>query len=159
MGLHKLLMIVSSGPSSPLKTRTNARQPRRRRLHNQAACITAGFEYILYCVTNGTTTASSNYGFQMETTNKRGRKEVIKQRIENTSGVLSSFQIQCSMVITTFQVHHDHKPSCSFQVESICAWRRHHEHVYIGNIYSRTGSPNGGVPQGTLSGPKCFYYI
>ena len=31
-----------------------------------------------------------------------------------------------------------------------------HEQVKIGNIYSRTGSPNGGVPQGTLSGPKYF---
>ena len=31
-----------------------------------------------------------------------------------------------------------------------------HQQVKIGNIYSRTGSPNGGVPQGTLSGPKCF---
>ena len=30
------------------------------------------------------------------------------------------------------------------------------QQVKIGNIYSRTGSPNGGVPQGTLSGPKCF---
>ena len=34
------------------------------------------------------------------------------------------------------------------------------QQVKIGNIYSRTSSPNGGVPQGTLSGPKCFiYYI
>ena len=32
------------------------------------------------------------------------------------------------------------------------------QQVKIGNIYSRTGSPNGGVPQGTLSGPKCFFY-
>ena len=30
-----------------------------------------------------------------------------------------------------------------------------HQQVKIGNIYSRSGSPNGGVPQGTLSGPKC----
>ena len=30
------------------------------------------------------------------------------------------------------------------------------QQVKIGNIYSRTGSPNGGVPQGTLSGPICF---
>ena len=30
------------------------------------------------------------------------------------------------------------------------------QQVKIGNIYSRTGSPNGGVPQGTLSGPKCI---
>ena len=30
------------------------------------------------------------------------------------------------------------------------------QQVKIGNIYSRTGIPNGGVPQGTLSGPKCF---
>ena len=33
------------------------------------------------------------------------------------------------------------------------------QQVKIGNIYSRTGSPNGGVPQGTLSGPKCFFII
>ena len=26
----------------------------------------------------------------------------------------------------------------------------------IGSNCSRSGSPNGGVPQGTLSGPKCF---
>ena len=26
----------------------------------------------------------------------------------------------------------------------------------IGNEYSHSGHPNGGVPQGTLSGPKCF---
>ena len=31
-----------------------------------------------------------------------------------------------------------------------------HQQVKIGNIFSRSGSPNGGVPQGTLSGPKCF---
>ena len=30
------------------------------------------------------------------------------------------------------------------------------QQVKIGNIYSHTGSPNGGVPRGTLSGPKCF---
>ena len=28
--------------------------------------------------------------------------------------------------------------------------------VMIGSNCSRSGSPNGGVPQGTLSGPKCF---
>ena len=28
--------------------------------------------------------------------------------------------------------------------------------VIIGNTFSSSGSPNGGVPQGTLSGPKCF---
>ena len=33
------------------------------------------------------------------------------------------------------------------------------QQVKIGNIYSRTGSPNGGVPQGTLSGPNCFFFI
>ena len=33
------------------------------------------------------------------------------------------------------------------------------QQVKIGNIYSRTGSPNGGVPQGTLSGPKCCFII
>ncbi len=26
----------------------------------------------------------------------------------------------------------------------------------IGKHYSQSGLPNGGVPQGTLSGPKCF---
>ena len=26
----------------------------------------------------------------------------------------------------------------------------------IGNHCSSSGSPNGGMPQGTLSGPKCF---
>ena len=31
-----------------------------------------------------------------------------------------------------------------------------HQQVKIGNILSRSGSPNGRVPQGTLSGPKCF---
>ena len=31
-----------------------------------------------------------------------------------------------------------------------------HQQVKIGNLFSRSGSPNGGVPQGTLSGPKCF---
>ena len=30
------------------------------------------------------------------------------------------------------------------------------ERVKIGNEYSHSGHPNGGVPQGTLSGPKCF---
>ena len=30
------------------------------------------------------------------------------------------------------------------------------QRVKIGNVYSDSGSPNGGVPQGTLSGPKCF---
>ena len=30
------------------------------------------------------------------------------------------------------------------------------QQVKTGNIYSRTGTPNGGVPQGTPSGPKCF---
>ena len=33
------------------------------------------------------------------------------------------------------------------------------QQVKTGNIYSRTGSPNGGVPQGTLSRPKCFIII
>ena len=28
----------------------------------------------------------------------------------------------------------------------------------IGNNCSSSGSPNGGVPQGTLYGPKCFFY-
>ena len=28
--------------------------------------------------------------------------------------------------------------------------------VMIGSNCSRSGSPNGGVPHGTLSGPKCF---
>ena len=28
--------------------------------------------------------------------------------------------------------------------------------VRIGNEYSHTGSPNGGVPQGTICEPKCF---
>ena len=31
-----------------------------------------------------------------------------------------------------------------------------HQQVKIGNICSRFGSPNGGMPQSTLSGPKCF---
>ena len=31
------------------------------------------------------------------------------------------------------------------------------QQVMIGSNCSRSGSPNGGVPQGTLSGPKCFY--
>ena len=30
------------------------------------------------------------------------------------------------------------------------------QRVKIGNHYSQSGLPNGGVPQGTLSGPKCF---
>ena len=30
------------------------------------------------------------------------------------------------------------------------------QRVKIGNVYSDSGSPNGGVPQGTLSGPNCF---
>ena len=30
------------------------------------------------------------------------------------------------------------------------------QRVKIGNEYSHSGNPNGGVPQGTLSGPKCF---
>ena len=30
------------------------------------------------------------------------------------------------------------------------------QRVKIGNKYSHTGRPNGGVPQGTISGPKCF---
>ena len=30
------------------------------------------------------------------------------------------------------------------------------QQVMIGNHCSSSGSPNGGVPQGTLSGPKCF---
>ena len=29
--------------------------------------------------------------------------------------------------------------------------------VKIGKHYSQSGLPNGGVPQGTLSGPKCFF--
>ncbi|KAK2189798.1 hypothetical protein NP493_96g02034 [Ridgeia piscesae] len=28
--------------------------------------------------------------------------------------------------------------------------------VKIGNEYSHSGHPNGGIPQGTLCGPKCF---
>ena len=28
--------------------------------------------------------------------------------------------------------------------------------IKIGKHYSQSGLPNGGVPQGTLSGPKCF---
>ena len=31
--------------------------------------------------------------------------------------------------------------------------------VIIGNNCSRSGSPNGGVPHGTLSGPKCFFIV
>ena len=31
--------------------------------------------------------------------------------------------------------------------------------VMIGSNCSRSGSPNGGVPQGTLSGPKCFFIV
>ena len=30
------------------------------------------------------------------------------------------------------------------------------QRVKIADVYSDSGSPNGGVPQGTLSGPKCF---
>ena len=30
------------------------------------------------------------------------------------------------------------------------------QRVKIGNEYSHSGHPNGGVPQGTLPGPKCF---
>ena len=30
------------------------------------------------------------------------------------------------------------------------------QQVKIGNDFSQPGIPNGGVPQGTLSGPKCF---
>ena len=30
------------------------------------------------------------------------------------------------------------------------------QRVKIGNEYSHSGYPIGGVPQGTLSGPKCF---
>ena len=30
------------------------------------------------------------------------------------------------------------------------------QRVKIGNNYSHTGLPNGGVPQGTICGPKCF---
>ena len=30
------------------------------------------------------------------------------------------------------------------------------QRVKIGNNYSHTGHPNGGVPQGTICGPKCF---
>ena len=37
--VHHRLPIVNRGPCSPLKTRTNARQPRSRRLQNQAAGI------------------------------------------------------------------------------------------------------------------------
>ena len=31
--------------------------------------------------------------------------------------------------------------------------------VMIGSICSRSGNPNGWVPQGTLSGPKCFFIV
>ena len=31
--------------------------------------------------------------------------------------------------------------------------------VIIGNNCSSSGSPNRGVPQGTLSGPKCFFIV
>ena len=30
------------------------------------------------------------------------------------------------------------------------------QRVKIGNYYSHTGHPNGGVPHGTICGPKCF---
>ena len=30
------------------------------------------------------------------------------------------------------------------------------QRVKIGNNYSHNGHPNGGVPQGTICGPKCF---
>ena len=30
------------------------------------------------------------------------------------------------------------------------------QRVKLGNEYSHSGHPNGGIPQGTLSGPKCF---
>ena len=30
------------------------------------------------------------------------------------------------------------------------------QRVHIGNNYSQTGRHNGGGPQGTISGPKCF---
>ena len=30
------------------------------------------------------------------------------------------------------------------------------QRVNIGNKYSYAGHPNGGVPQGTICGPKCF---
>ncbi|KAK2189426.1 hypothetical protein NP493_107g07014 [Ridgeia piscesae] len=33
------------------------------------------------------------------------------------------------------------------------------QRVKIGNEYSHSGHPNGGVPQGTLSGPKCFVVV
>ena len=31
------------------------------------------------------------------------------------------------------------------------------QRVKIGNEYSHSGHPNGGVPQGTLCGPTCFH--
>ena len=31
------------------------------------------------------------------------------------------------------------------------------QRVTIGNEYSNSGHPNGGVSQGTLYGPKCFF--
>ena len=33
------------------------------------------------------------------------------------------------------------------------------QEVMIGSNCSRSGSPNGGVPQGTFSGPKCFFIV
>ena len=36
---------------------------------------------------------------------------------------------------------------------------RTQQRVKIGNTYSHTGLPNGGLPQGTICGPKCFMII
>ena len=33
---------------------------------------------------------------------------------------------------------------------------RTRQRVKLGNNYPHTGHPNGGVPQGTICGPKCF---